>query len=48
MYDECDIKSDWKTKLYIHYIFWNIFLELKCGIFFFFLNETSMLVFAEL
>ena len=39
-----DIKSFQKTKLYT--LFRNIFLRLMCG--FFFLNETSILVFAEL
>ena len=44
-----DIKSDQKTKLYSLQtvtFFWNIFLGLWCE--FLFLNETLILVFAEL
>ena len=40
-----DIKSDKKIKFkFRQHIFWNIFLGLRCG---FFLNETSILVFAK-
>ena len=48
---ECNLdgtESDYKTKLYTlfwQYIFLNIFLGLRCR---FFLNETSILIFAKL